>query len=308
MSRAALWCQAGIFAGLVALFIAFSWHVAVVHGDFAGGVHHMPGADFTNIYVAGLLARDGHVALAYDPHAYQALKQAFLGIVPERADWVYPPPALLLGALFSCLSLQGAFWCWNGFTLVAMLWLLRRAGLGWGIATWTILSPAEYRCLMLGQLDGLLACCMAAGLLCSGRRPVAGLLLGLTVLKPQAGLLAPLALLAARRWRAFAAGAVVAAVLCLAPLLFGWESWGLYLSQSGAVARGLLQARFGNPTSSTGFPCSGCCAAWGPGWGLPMPGRGWRLCWPVWACGAFGTCRVPTRARPWPLRCCFRFM
>ncbi len=120
-----------LFAGLVALFIAFSWHVAVVHGDFAGGIHHMLGADFTNIYAAGRLARGGHVALAYDPYGYQALKQALLGIVPERADWVYPPPALLLGALFSCLSLQAAFFVWNGFTLAAMLTLLRRAGLGW---------------------------------------------------------------------------------------------------------------------------------------------------------------------------------
>ncbi len=239
-----------------------------------GGIHHMPGADFTNIYAAGRLARGGHVALAYDPQSYQALKQALLGIVPERADWVYPPPALLLGAVFSCLRLQAAFFLWNGFTLVAMLTLLRRAGLGWGVVAWTIVSPAEYRCLMLGQLDGLLACCLAAGLLCSGRRPVAGLLLGLTVLKPQAGLLAPLALLAARRGQAFAAGAVTAAMLCLAPRVFGWDSWGLYLSRSGAVARGLLQAPFGQSYQLNGVSVFWMLRSLGAGLGLAYAGQG----------------------------------
>ncbi len=102
-------------------------------------------------------------------------------------------------------------------------------------------------CLALGQLDGVLACCVFVGLPQAAVRPaLAGLLLGVEVLKPQTGLIAPIALLAAGRWRALVAGAVTVLALFLLPVAcFGWTSWALYLHAGSALARGLLQANFG---------------------------------------------------------------
>ena len=63
------------------------------------------------------------------------------------------------------------------------------------------------------------------------RRPLlAGGLLGLLIYKPQLGLLIPVALLAGRHWRAFAAASVTAATLLIAStLLFGTDVWAEFL-------------------------------------------------------------------------------
>ena len=62
-------------------------------------------------------------------------------------------------------------------------------------------------------------------------RPVrAGLLLGALCYKPHFGLLAPVALLAGRRWAALAgATAAVAVLVGVSVLAFGWASWRAYL-------------------------------------------------------------------------------
>jgi arabinofuranan 3-O-arabinosyltransferase len=63
------------------------------------------------------------------------------------------------------------------------------------------------------------------------RRPIiAGTLLGLLIYKPQLGLLIPVALLARRHWRAFAAASVTAGALVgLSWLTFGPDLWAHYL-------------------------------------------------------------------------------
>lgn len=238
---------AALFTLLVLLFLYTSWLVAMTHGDFGAFGYKMPDADFTNIYATGQLARQGHLAAAYAVDSYQAAKASLLGHVPERADWVYPPVILPLGAAFSALPLATSFWAWTVISLVVMTVLLRRTGLSWGVVALTIVSPAEWRCLCLGQISGVLSCTMFAGLLASAGRPVlSGLLLGMQVLKPQTGLIGPVVLLAGRRWRALLAGGLLVALLCLLPLLlFGRESWALYFTAGGSLARGLLQAPFG---------------------------------------------------------------
>ncbi len=109
-ARPMLILQGAVFGALLALFLYLTWLVVAVHGDTAGGRYHVPFADFTNIYAAGLLARTGHVALAYLAPSFEAMKAALLGYYPERADWVYPPTALPFGAMLSLLPLQTAFW------------------------------------------------------------------------------------------------------------------------------------------------------------------------------------------------------
>ena len=101
MKRAAVWIQLGAFLLLLVLLLNFTMRVFAVHGAFAGGRYHLLAADFTNIYAAGALARGGELAAVHDPARFEAYKTALLGGVPERADWVYPPPALagLVGAV-----------------------------------------------------------------------------------------------------------------------------------------------------------------------------------------------------------------
>jgi alpha-1,2-mannosyltransferase len=255
LNQASARIQLGVFLLLLALLLNLTVRVAAVHGDFVGGRYHLPAADFTNIYAAGALARAGELAAVHDPAQYEAYKTALLGRVPERADWVYPPPALALGGVFSFLPALPAFYTWVLASLAVMALLLRRAGLGWAVVAFTLLSPAGWRCLALGQPAGLLACAAGAGLLLAGRRPaLSGLLLALLGVKPQTALLAPLALLAGRYWRACLWFALFGALVCAAPLLwFGVPAWSLYLHGAKGGAQALLLAPFGQSYQLNGI-------------------------------------------------------
>jgi hypothetical protein len=147
-----------VFVELLAALIYFSYLVIMMHGDFRGGGYKMPDADFTNIWSAGLLARTGRIAQLYSSAGFQAFKNAHVGHVVLPADWIYPPMMLNFGGLASLFSLPVAFWIWNISSVAVMIVLLRMLQLGWLVILITIASPAEYRCLTLGQFGGVLGC------------------------------------------------------------------------------------------------------------------------------------------------------
>ena len=62
----------------------------------------------------------------------------------------------------------------------------------------------------------------------AGRRPIlAGLLFGLAAVKPQFGLLIPIALVSARQWRTVIAAATTVGLTAIASgMAFGWATWG----------------------------------------------------------------------------------
>ena len=67
-------------------------------------------------------------------------------------------------------------------------------------------------------------------------------MLGLLIYKPQLGLLIPVALLAGRHWRAFAAASVVAgALLLLTALLFGQDVWFTHIRNLGLLRQIILE-------------------------------------------------------------------
>ena len=65
----------------------------------------------------------------------------------------------------------------------------------------------------------------------SFREWLAGLVIGLLTIKPQLGVLIPLALIAGRYWRAIAGAVLSSALLAaLAYALFGIETWRAFLA------------------------------------------------------------------------------
>jgi hypothetical protein len=88
-------------------------------------------------------------------------------------------------------------------------------------------APAVFINAVGGQNGTWTAALMAGGLGLLERRPaLAGVLFGLLVYKPHLGLLLPVALIAGRHWRAFAAAAVTAGGLVAASvLIFGVDVW-----------------------------------------------------------------------------------
>lgn len=236
--RVRLWSVGFILATLAALvFLA-----ATAHGlnDYKG---RPLGTDFSDVYAAGGLARDGLAGVAYDSARHYHQEQALFGLETPFYGWHYPPFFLLVATALSDLSYIPALLLWQiltcGAYLVAMRALLRN-GPAPELARdplWLLLAlafPAVFVNLTHGQNGFLSAALLAGGLALLKPRPIAaGILFGLLAYKPQFGLLIPLALAAGRQWKSFAsAAATVVLLAALATLCFGVEVWSAFLQST----------------------------------------------------------------------------
>ncbi len=247
---------------LYSVFLILLFHIETAHWlrvSAPDGVLGLPTGDFSNLWAAGSLSRTRRFAVLYDPAAFQAWKAAAFGHPVLRNDWVYPPLVLPLAAVVSLLPLPLGFVLWSVGTIAGMVALLRRAGLGGAAVSFVLCSPANCLCLIYGQFGGLLGCLVVTSLVLAGRRPIlAGVMLGLAALKPQLGLLTPLALCVRGRWRALGAGAATCLVLAALPAgLFGGACWRLYLTSGLAAARHLVVQPFG-----AGYQLTGTSVFW----------------------------------------------
>ncbi len=199
--------------------------------------------DFTAFWPAGLLARAHDYTRLYNPAAFQTWRLAHLCANAERLDWYYPPPTLAPAMLVSTLPFKPALLVWiAGLSLLAAL-LLRWARLPWSVILCGLLSPAALYCDELAQLGVLAGALLVAALLLADERPrSAGACLALLLVKPQEALLAPVALLAGRNFRAFAAAALLVALLLAASvLLLGWPAYAAYFRWAPAAGRAVLE-------------------------------------------------------------------
>jgi hypothetical protein len=202
------------------------------------------GHDFAAFWTAARLALDGHAARAYG-EAERAAMAALFG--PARyAPLFYPPPALFLWLPFALVP----------FAAAAALWLAA-SGAAYALAIRALLKgaiipalafPAVTVCALYGQNSLFSAALLGAVATTLERFPlVAGAFIGVLVYKPQLAILAPLAFIAARRWRAIAAAAATVLLLAAgATLAFGIDAWTAFI-------RVLSEARAWNATGAPGF-------------------------------------------------------
>lgn len=146
---------------------------------------------------------------------------------PYRLYWQYPPTMLVIIAPFAALPYVPALWVWNlGGVAVfsaAMLSVWRNySALFIGIT-----AAVAFQALITGQTGFLTAALLTVAAAFADRRPIiAGIAAGLLTVKPQLGLLIPIAFAAAGCWRAFGAAAVTAiALAAVSTAIFGAEAW-----------------------------------------------------------------------------------
>jgi len=189
-------------------------------------------ADFVCYWAAAGFAAAGHAASAYDPAAMSAAEHAALNMQPDGFFGFYYPPGFLL--LILPLAL---------LPYVAAVLVFLVAGFVPYVASLRVLLPQRWALLPIlsfpgvvvtagtGQNGFLSAACFGGYLVFLDRRPLlAGACLGLLSCKPHLALCAPVALLAARRWRALAGAALSASGLAAASLLLlGWPAWAGFL-------------------------------------------------------------------------------
>ena len=188
--------------------------------------------DFISFWGAAQMALSGDPAGAYDQsrlHAIQAPVVTFVN--GDGMPFPYPPAFLALVAPFGLLPFAASMALWSAATFAVYFVAIRRMFPESGLLAAAF--PPVFINAAIGQNAFLTAAIFVGGMLLLQRRPfAAGLLLGCLVIKPQLGLLLPIALLAARQWRAMAGAALSSIGLLLAgAAAFGLAATEAWLAQ-----------------------------------------------------------------------------
>jgi alpha-1,2-mannosyltransferase len=237
---------AAVFCGVVGIYNAIHVYFTLSGGPVIGHVMDVLFPDFLVFHAAVRAFLEAKLALVYDIDAFTQFQNT---IYPDRfpstvyfRPFFYPPTWLLMLLPFGLLAVGPAYGAFMIVTAAAATVLEgRRDWWGW-LAIMT--SPAATWVVLAGQNTFLSLAFFYGGLRLLDRSPAAaGILLGLLAYKPQIWVLVPLALLAARQWRALAWTIGTVAVLSLASLgVFGLDFWLAFLD----AAREAGSARMAN--------------------------------------------------------------
>jgi hypothetical protein len=189
------------------------------------------GRDFANVWTSGRLALEGRLDLLYDLKGYSAYQDGLFDGALRAHNYSYPPPTLLYTWAFGLLPYPVALLAWLGLTGAAFVAAARPYLRDAGLPAWlAAIAPATLLNVWAGHYGLLIGALWLGAFHLLPRRPVlAGVLIGLMLVKPHLALLAPLILARRGEWRAFAAAAATAAFLAAASAIaFGpdlWRSW-----------------------------------------------------------------------------------
>ncbi len=209
-----------------AFFLYLNWHGLWLANGSGAPVYH----DFTRFWVAGWQALHGETAL-HSLAAFKAVQDSSAGFGHSPYSLLsYPPTFTLILVPLAMLPYFAAFLTWESVTLVcciAVVYLIVRRQPAISLM---LASPFAAWNFLIGQNGFLTASLLGASLLLLERRPVlAGMFIGCLTYKPQFGVLFPVALIAARRWRACVSATVTAIFLGVASAAaFGVEGWAAF--------------------------------------------------------------------------------
>lgn len=225
LTRLRVVALAGLFLS-IALGVSFyqfgsAKNLVLPSGGFVGG-------DFLAFYTAATAAEAGDAASVYDPALFEAQIQA---IAPPKdrygLTWQYPPTYFLFVLPLALLAYAPAYVLWTGGSAAAWLATMRAVGLRDAFLFVVAACPSAFHAVITGQNGFFTATLLAFAALFADRRPVvAGLAAALLTVKPQLGVLVPLAFAASGSWRAFAVASAGALVLAAASVVaFGPDVW-----------------------------------------------------------------------------------
>jgi hypothetical protein len=167
----------------------------------------------------------------YDRSIINAFQESLAGL--QYYPCPYPPSFLFFMIPLGLMNFYTSYAAWILGTFAfyfAVSWRSQQPR----SATFIIFfAPATVVTFAFGQTGFLTSALMVGGFRLAGRRPIlSGVLFGLLSIKPQLGVLVPIALISARHWPTLAAASATVFVLVLASsAAFGWSIWPLWLSQ-----------------------------------------------------------------------------
>jgi hypothetical protein len=242
--------------GAITLVAVLGWIGMSRHGlDLLG---KPLGADFPSFWAASRLALEGAPAKTYALAAHAAAERsAFGGAHVPYSAFFYPPTYLLVCLPLGLLPYLSALTAWLGATGY-VCWRVTLSWLGPGLRRWGVpllAFPGVLTTVGHGQNAFLTTALFGAAILAWDRRPLlAGVFIGLLTIKPQLGLMIPLALIVSGRWRVIASACATAVGLGLAALaIFGLSTWRGWLAAAPLARRALEEDWVGSEKMQSAF-------------------------------------------------------
>lgn len=184
-------------------------------------------ADFDAFHIVAQRVWIGDLEQVYHFETLLKMQAAVAGAAPSFMPWTYPPQYGLLIAPFAFLPVGVGYLLFTASTLAFYIATLRALARDHFAHVLVVLFPALSVTIGCGQ-NGFLTAGLI-GLICLNieRRPLlAGIALGVMVIKPHLVIAVSVCLLAMRSWVALAAAAaVVLASSLVCTILFGWQIW-----------------------------------------------------------------------------------
>ena len=262
----------GLLAAICIVFGLYGWAVfagTFNHDGALGPYYNAPGSDWIVFFSAARAHFEGNLPLIFDGHRFTAHQnEAFAYWLSKPLPfhpWLYPPHYLLLVLPFGLLPFGLSYAAFQAVTFIALLVAIRfyaeNGAWRWFLVVSLILAPGTSTNVIAGQNAFLSAALLLGGFgLLLRRNPVlAGALFGILTFKPALWLMVPVALLAAREWRALASTAVTGLVLGVTSLaVFGPEPWRFWLEIMVAPPADFYQnwLEWGRLWGSSVFTCA----------------------------------------------------
>lgn len=209
---------------------------AWVHTRFGvvNGEGEQLGRDFVNYWAGPRLALEGQAAKAYDLNWFWNYERGLTAPNAEFKWFGYPPVAMVLAAPFALLPFLPALIAWtlSGWAILTRMLTTRMPAMWAGIAVLAL--PAFKFNTLFGQNGAFTAALLAGGIMLLESSPIlAGVLFGALCYKPHMGVLIPVAMLAAGRWKTiFSAAATVALLIAVSMVWTGLPAWEGFIQNS----------------------------------------------------------------------------
>lgn len=210
---------------------------------------HLIGSDFLSFWAAGQVLDGGH--LPYDAGLHLQAMQGFAPGLSGYPAFFYPPLFLLFCAALGLAPYFVALAGWLVATGTTYFAAVRAWAAGVDLRNplpvWFVAFPPVLVTITHGQTSFLVAALLGSGLFLVKDRPwLAGFLLGLATIKPQLGLLVPIALILTGSWRTIISASLTTTAFALATtMLFGIEAWTQWYGLSGQATQAMENGAIG---------------------------------------------------------------
>jgi hypothetical protein len=202
------------------------------------------GADFLNVYAAGLMVHQGQAASVYNWDLHGQIEQTVAGYAAPYFGWHYPPNFLSIANLCAYFPYLCAFGLYMTISFVCYVTVIRRISAKLKECLWALVAfPGVFVNIINGQNGFLTTAFFGAGMMWLEEKPwLAGVMFGLLSYKPQFFIVIPVVLALSGYARAcFSTLVTAGACFGLSWLAYGSQTWQAFFQSTRLTQHIILE-------------------------------------------------------------------